>query len=198
MCAHTRLQIRGLAVRDNGAVHQVCLVVQIRSCKVKGFIMDAWVPLFQTALWVTGLLALGVIFRREISALRKEMLHRLERGGPVKIGAWLELGEVRQEVQDIRGQIDDISQRVAALFLSTMSPTMYLNLRKLESGHFGPFEANDGLVRELQHLRDLGYVEVHGLRQLPNSGQDLSQFVTITPTGRDFVKLRESLPSTRA
>jgi hypothetical protein len=157
--------------------------------------MDAWVPLFQTALWIAGLLALGVIFRRDISALRKEVLHRLESGGPVKIGAWLELGEVRQEVRDIRGQIDDISQRVAALFLSTMAPSMYLNLRKLESGHFGRFEASDGLVRELKHLRDVGYIE--DLGQLPNSGEDLSQFVTITPTGRDFVKLRESQPSTR-
>lgn len=154
--------------------------------------MDAWVPLFQTALWVAGLLALGVIFRHEISAFRKEMLRQLDQRGPLKIGTWLELGEVRKEVQDIWGQIGDISQRVAALFLSTMSPTMYFNLRKLESGHFGPFEANDGLVRELQHLRDLGYIEVHGLRQLPNSGQGLSQFVTITPTGRDFVKLRET------
>lgn len=159
--------------------------------------MDTWIPLYQTALWIAGLLALGVIFRREISALRKEVIRRLEGGGPVKIGAWLELGAVQQEVRNMRGQLDDISQRVAALFLFTMSPTMYLNLRKLESGHFGPFEANEGLIRELQHLRDLGYIEADGLRQL-NSGQDLNQFVTITPTGRDFVKLRESLPSTRA
>lgn len=96
----------------------------------------------------------------------------------------------------MRGQIDDISHKVATLFLSTMSPTMYVNLRKLESGHLGPFEANDGLVRELRHLRDLGYIEVRGsLRQLPASGPDLSHFVTTTPTGRDFVTLRESLPT---
>ncbi|MDQ0000112.1 MULTISPECIES: hypothetical protein [Pseudarthrobacter] len=162
----------------------------------QGIRLDAWVPLFQTGLWVAGLLALGVIFRREVTALRKEMLRRLEQGGPVKIGAWLELGEVRKEVRDIRGQIDDLSSRVSKLFLLTMSPTMYLNLRKLESGHFGPFEANDGLDRELQHLRDLGYIEVPGgVRQLPRSGPDLSQLASITPTGRDFVNLRESLPS---
>lgn len=159
--------------------------------------MADYVPLFQTALWIVCLLVLGVIFRKPIAVLHKVMINRLEGGSAVKIGALLELGEeVKREVNDIRGQVDDISQKVAALFLATMSPTMYLNLRKLDSGHYGPFEANDGLRRELQHLRDLGYIEVHGLRQLPSSGQDLSQFVTITPTGRDFVKLRESLPST--
>lgn len=157
--------------------------------------MAEWVPLLQTALWIAVVLGLGLIFRREISALRKETMHRLVGGSAVKIGT-LELGEVKREVEDLRGQIDEISNKVAALFLLTMSPTMYLNLRKIDSGHFGPIEANDGLLRELQHLRDLGYIEANGLRQLPSSGQDLSQFVTITPTGRDFVTLRESLPST--
>lgn len=157
--------------------------------------MEAWVPLFQTALWIAGLVVLGLIFRREISALRQEIVRRLSDGGQVKIGSILELGEVRQEVRQIRGQVDEISQQVSVLFLSTMSPTMYFNLRKLESGRFGPFEANDGLVRELQHLRDLGYIEVNGLRQLPAAGDELCQFATITPTGRDFVKLREGLPN---
>jgi hypothetical protein len=160
--------------------------------------MDAWVPLLQTALWIAFLLALLVIFRREVVALRQEALRRLAQGGSVKIGTLLELGEVKGEVRELRGRVDDISQRVASLFLLTMSPTMYVNLRKLNSGHFGPYEANDGLLRELQHLRDLGYIEAHGLRQLPHSGPDLSQYVTITPTGRDFVSLRESLPTTQA
>lgn len=95
--------------------------------------MDAWVPLFQTALWVAGLLVLGLVFRREITALREEMLHRLEQGGSVKIGELPQLGEVKQELQDIRGQINDISQRVTTLFLATMSHTMYLNLRQPRS-----------------------------------------------------------------
>ena len=60
------------------------------------------------------------------------MRDRLAGGAPVKLGAWLELGEVRQEVKDIRGQVDDMYEQVAVLFLSAMSPTMYANLRKLE------------------------------------------------------------------
>ncbi|RDV10442.1 hypothetical protein DXK94_07825 [Arthrobacter sp. RT-1] len=98
--------------------------------------MDAWVPLFQTALWIAFLLSLGRIFRPEISDLRTAIRDRLRKGAPVKFGEWLELGGIQQEVRDLRGQIDDLSQRVAVLFLSTMSPTMYTNLRKLESGHF--------------------------------------------------------------
>jgi hypothetical protein len=159
--------------------------------------MNEWIPLAQTALWVVALLAVVAILREDIRVLRLAIRQRLADGAPLKLGAWLELGEVRQEVRGIRQQVDDIYEKVAVLFLSTMSPTMYLNLRKLEQGQFGPFEANDGLKRELSYLRDLGYVEVQGIRQLPSHGSRLDDYVQVTPTGRDFVRLRESLTTTQ-
>ena len=158
--------------------------------------MEPYVPLIQTGLWIAAFIGVAWIFRREIGSLQRAMHERLQAGAAVKL-AWLELGEVRTEVHTMREQIDGMSQQVTALFLATMSPSMYLNLRKLESGRFGRFEATDGLTRELQHLRDLGYVEVNGIRQLPDTGDELSDYVAITPTGRDFVRLREASASPR-
>lgn len=153
--------------------------------------MKPYVPLIQTGLWIAAFIAAAWIFRREIASLQRALHERLQAGAPVKL-AWLELGEVKTEVRTMRAQVDGLAQQVTTLFLATMSPSMYLNLRKLESGRFGRFEASDGLKRELRHLRDLGYVEVNGIRQLPETGDELADYVTITPTGRDFVRLRES------
>lgn len=158
-------------------------------------VMEPYVPLIQTALWAAVILSAAWFFRSEIRSLQRALQKRLDAGASVKF-AWLELGEVRTEVKSMREQIDGMSQQVTTLFLATMSPSMYMNLRKLESGRFGRFEASNGLRRELVHLRDLGYVEVPGeIRQLPDTGDELSDYVMITPTGRDFVRLREASAS---
>ena len=102
--------------------------------------MEPYVPLIQTGLWIAAFIGVAWIFRREIGSLQRAMHERLQAGAAVKL-AWLELGEVRTEVHTMREQIDGMSQQVTALFLATMSPSMYLNLRKLESGRFGRFEA---------------------------------------------------------
>jgi hypothetical protein len=82
----------------------------------------------------------------------------------------------------------------------TMSRPMYKNLRKLESGRFGPYEMSEGLKRELYHLRDIGYIEVQSIREIENrypEGENLSIHVEITKAGREFVKLREKIESER-
>jgi hypothetical protein len=71
---------------------------------------------------------------------------------------------------------------------------VFNNLKKLATGHFGHFKDNGGLRRELRHLRDIGYITVKGhIGDLPDEGPDLSEFVTITPVGRQFLELRGSL-----
>lgn len=157
--------------------------------------MEPYVPLIQTALWIAAVLGAIWFFRDEIKSLQSALQERLKTGASVKI-AWFELGEVKTQVKSMREQVDGMSQQVTALFLATMSPSMYMNLRKLESGQFGMFEAREGLTRELGQLRDLGYVMVPGgIRQLPDTGEELSDYVMITPTGREFVKLREASAS---
>ncbi len=132
-------------------------------------------------------------FRKEIAGLRSAVDIRLQRGDAVKVavaGFEVELGEVKVEVAGMQSTLDDLSKQVAALFLASMSEPMYQNLSKLADG-FGSFNANDGLKRELSHLRDLGFVEVTGIRQLPAVGDDLNDYVKITPAGREFIRLRE-------
>lgn len=79
---------------------------------------------------------------------------------------------------------------INGLFLSTMS-----NLCKIVHAPFGPYEMNAGLRRGLDYLRTLGYVEHEALSGIPRSGQNLSDFVRPTETGRQFVQLRAEMES---
>ena len=92
-----------------------------------------------------------------------------------------------------RNQLSETSQRIEHLFMHTMSPEMYKNLAKLEKGNFGDYKMSVGLKRELYHLRDIGYIEVKSIREIPSSGKNLSDYIKITEAGKEFVKLRESI-----
>ena len=100
-----------------------------------------------------------------------------------------------RELNEVRGKVEELSDRVAELFLVTMAPSMYENLGKLASGSFGEYEMSYGLRRELIHLRDIGYIEDILIDRIPEEGENLSPYVRVTDAGRKFLKLRqESLP----
>jgi hypothetical protein len=102
---------------------------------------------------------------------------------------------MHSELQYVHERLDDVLQKVAKLFISTMSGPMYENLRKLTQPEgFGKYEWNGGLERELYHLRDIGYIEVPSIQALSSKeGANLSDFVKVTKTGREFVELREAM-----
>jgi hypothetical protein len=102
-------------------------------------------------------------------------------------------GGIRAELNAVKERIDEADRRIDELFLLTMSPAMFLNLKKLASRRFGPYEMGPGLERELRHLRDIGYIEVQAIGSLPRDGGELSEFVKVTPAGERFVALREQL-----
>ena len=154
--------------------------------------MTEFVPLFQTLLWILFALILILIFRPEIKLLRDVLEQRLRKGSSVEIGP-IKIGELRAELDFVREGLNEVNEKVASLFLTTMAPPMYVNLKKLASGEFGPYEVSKGLERELYHLRDIGYIEVASIRAIPKSGTNLSDHVKVTGTGRMFVELRESL-----
>ncbi|CCH99993.1 hypothetical protein ACQY1Y_21475 [Microcystis ichthyoblabe FBCC-A1114] len=156
--------------------------------------MKDFVPLFQTILWISLIFGLVVYLRPELKLLRKVLTKRLESGSSIKVGP-LEIGELRDEVRDVRKELSDVNEKVSDLFLTTMSPNMYFNLKKLKSGRFGNYEINKGLKRELYHLRDIGYIEVESITGIPSEGRNLSDHVQITPTGKQFVELRENIES---
>jgi hypothetical protein len=154
--------------------------------------MQEYVPLLQTGLWVTLVVAVLLIFHQDVAAFREAWARRLRNGGSVEIG-FLKLGEIRDELGRVGSRVDAISDTVASLFLITMSAGMFKNLDKIGSGHFGRYAMSDALRRELHHLRDVGYIDVYAIRDIPSQGDDLSRYVTITDAGREFVRLRKSI-----
>ena len=153
--------------------------------------MKEFVPLLQSALWALIVVALLIYFRTVLGVLRDGLRRRIDQGASLKLGP-VEVGELRSEVQSVREELSDLNQKVTMLFLTTMSPAMFENLSKLHSGSFGHFKKTQGLKRELYHLRDIGYIAIESISALPEEGLNLSNFVTITDTGRSFVELRRA------
>jgi hypothetical protein len=146
--------------------------------------MKDYVPLLQSALWVLLFLLMLLFFGPQIK-------ERLRAGGALKIGVF-ELGELRRDLDRVQDRVDDLGEKVAALFLATMSEGMYLNLKKIASGWFGEFRKSSGLERELRFLRDYGFIEIQSIGALPDEGPELCQYASVTEAGRRFVDLAEA------
>lgn len=153
--------------------------------------MTDFVPLLQTVLWIAAVFMLLFYFKKEIELVRNILSNRLESGSQIRIGP-LEIGELREQVDTVANELNSLNKKVSSLFLTTMSPYMYSNLKKLSSGNFGKYALSKGLKRELYHLRDIGYIEIESITGIPKDGENLSDFVEVTPTGRLFVELREN------
>ena len=108
------------------------------------------------------------------------------------------VGGIIAAVIAVLPQIRRTNERVDKLFYYTMSGPMYQNLRKLVEGRFTDYEMNEGLKRELYHLRDTGFIEItnrsqHSIRNIPHKGDNLQQYVVVTDVGRQFVEIRNKL-----
>ncbi|MGV9818745.1 hypothetical protein [Nocardia xishanensis] len=101
--------------------------------------------------------------------------------------------ETDEKIGQIESEVSDLNDRVARAFLSSMSEPMWHNLAKLGSGSFGHYVMGKALDRELRYLRDVGYIDVRSIAQIPAEGDDLSDWVDVTRTGRDFIALRNEI-----
>jgi hypothetical protein len=105
-----------------------------------------------------------------------------------------QIREIQGRQQNTERRIGEAEKKIERLFADTMSASMFENLRKLATEHFGHFKNSGGLRRELRHLRDIGYVTVKGhVKDLPAEGSDLSAYITATPVGKQFVEFRTAL-----
>jgi hypothetical protein len=147
--------------------------------------MKDYLPLIQTILWV-ALILLGILM------FQKPLRERIKKGASFKVGP-VEIGEIKADVAIVQQQVSDLGNKVAEIFLLAMAGPMYANLKKLASGEFGRYEMSEGLMRELYHLRDMGYIEVNSIRAIPSHEENLSRYVKVTGTGQRFVELRESM-----
>ncbi len=158
--------------------------------------LSDFVPLIETILWIGLIVWLITYFQKEFRAFLDALKDRLKAGSSIKVGS-IEIGELKKEVKGVRKELSEINEKASDLFLTTMSPNMYFNLRKLNSGNFGDYVMNQGLKRELYHLRDIGYIEVGSISALPYEANNLSDYVKISLTGKKFVELRESAEKER-
>jgi len=142
--------------------------------------MEAYIPLIQTGLWVALIMAIILIFQKPLYRL-------IEQAGGIQVGPFKLLEKkvdlVEQGVSKLREQV----------FLLSMAPAMYANLQKLDSGHFGTYTNTGPLKRELYHLRDMGYIDVGSISEIPDQGNNLSERVTVTDIGHMYVQLRDSI-----
>ncbi|SNY78706.1 hypothetical protein SAMN04244553_1367 [Nocardia amikacinitolerans] len=106
--------------------------------------------------------------------------------------------ETDEKIGQIESEVSDLNERVARAFLSSMSEPMWHNLAKLGSGRFGQYVMGKALDRELRYLRDVGYIDVRSVAQIPPEGDNLSDWVEVTPTGHDFIALRKEIARTDA
>jgi TIR domain-containing protein len=110
-----------------------------------------------------------------------------------RIESTVQAENFRAQIDSVHSRLDEMSRRVAELFLTTMSLAMYQNLFKIVNAPFGPYQMSAGLRRELDYLRTVGYLEIDGLSRIPVSGRNLSDFVRPTEAGKQFVRLREEM-----
>jgi hypothetical protein len=102
---------------------------------------------------------------------------------------------LKAKVDEVQDDVSDLNNKVTQLFLHTMSPGMYENLKKIVSGHFGEYVKGAPLDKKLRFLREYGFIEVEVIGSIPHEGSNLSDYVSATETGKNFVELREHLPS---
>ena len=111
-----------------------------------------------------------------------------------KDGLVAKIDKVEKKAELVEQVAKSTERKIDQIFANTMSESMYSNLKKLATGSFGQFQNSGGLRRELQHLRDVGYIHMNRhIGELPIDGNNLSDYVTVTPVGKDFVDLREAL-----
>lgn len=171
-------------------------------------ILKNLIPLLQSLLWILFILFLIFYFRKDLQFLINVLRNQIESGVLLTKAGPLEFAE-RIEAMESKIQL---AKKVEDAFLLQMGDAMYKNLKKIASGNFGHYKIHksSGLERELYYLRDIGYIavdsignlpkkganlsdiEADSISNLPEEGANLSDYVKITTTGKHFVNLRES------
>jgi hypothetical protein len=104
-----------------------------------------------------------------------------------------ELADTQKVVEATQTAVTQTNERLDSLFALSISDWQFINLKKLSEGSFGPFVRSIGLENDLRHLRNHGYIEIASVRDMPDRGEELCDYVRVTGAGKSFLKLRQSL-----
>ena len=101
-------------------------------------------------------------------------------------------GKLDSKINSIGKKLSTTKARTDKLVLLSMSKSMFETLKKLAGANFGSYEMNDNLEKEIFHLKDIGYVEVGRIRDIPYKDNNLSDYVKVTDLGKQYIELRKS------
>ncbi|WP_026731246.1 hypothetical protein [Fischerella sp. PCC 9605] len=102
--------------------------------------------------------------------------------------------KIDNKINSLNKKITTTKNRVDKLFVLSIPESMYKTLQKINSGNYGNYDLTAKLERELYFLRDVGYIEdMEEIRDIPYKGSNLSNYVKITGTGKQFIELRKSI-----
>ena len=157
-------------------------------------IIQSLIPLLQSLLWIIFSVIIIFVFKQELATIIKILEGKIKESKNLKIGP-LEINDIKMHVDKLGHKISNLNDNIREIFLLSMGTNMYNNLRKIDSGNFGSYKnlkKDSGLQRELFYLRDIGYIDVSHIRELPEEGNNLSDYVKITELGKQFVFIREN------
>ena len=110
-------------------------------------------------------------------------------------GGWeVVFREVKDTVDKQQEQIEDQERIINDLVIFGMAPWLFNHMRNIyyaqKSNTEYIFHKNGDFIKDLSYLRDNGYIEILGIRQLED-GVDLAKAVKVLPIGSYYVELRE-------
>ena len=100
------------------------------------------------------------------------------------------LQEVATDVQNVRSEVSDTQGKINTLVKYSLAFYLFDHLSHLYHDQEYRYSKRPEFERDLRFLRDHGYVEHFGIRQL-QAGENLIGKVHLTPLGKLLVELRE-------
>lgn len=156
--------------------------------------MEAYVPIFQSILWIGLILLLIRMFTPEIQLIRNILNKRLKEGGAVEIGP-IKLGELKKEQAHLAKEIALI-KLVATLIVSDYE-RMHLQNLVSEEPFVAEVKPGSTFEWELRHLLTLKLVDRHpgkGMRTLLDQEKgNIKAHLFITELGRKYLKVLEEV-----
>jgi hypothetical protein len=101
------------------------------------------------------------------------------------------VARIDRQQQYLESSIDSIRAEIAALFLTSLAPTLYEKLEGVVAGQFH-YDWSESLARELILMRDLGFIEDFNPNDLKDR-TDLAGLIIPTRQGQRFVRARRQL-----
>ncbi len=104
----------------------------------------------------------------------------------------------KAELEVLREKTSENERTINELIFLSMGDDAFFNLQKLAEGNYGQYkkERHMGLETELYHLRNHGYIvlnkeKARSIHEIPEFGEQLSDYIQVTETGKQYIALRE-------